>query len=677
MKTVAIAQARMGSTRVPGKVMRELDGIPVLQWTLDALSYAAGIDEVVLATSTEPADDIIEIYCKNHYIQFFRGSESDVLDRFYQCAKQYKADIVLRLTCDCPFLDSNVVSEVIRLRTMTNADYASNVHPPTYPDGLDVECFTFAALEAAHREAVRPSDRDCVTPFIVRNRSRFKAANLACPLPGLHRERWVLDTEADWQFCNEIMNRGGGNYLDILDILDQEPELRNINNETKGTLRNERLYDTLASEQLPPRTFERSQRIFQRAIQTIPFGAQTFSKSHLQYPQGRSPLFVSHGDGARVFDVDGNEYVDLVSALLPVVLGYRDPDVDDAIRRQLDSGISFSLATELEAELAEHLCRLIPCADMVKFGKTGTDVTTAAVRLARAYTDRDHILVGGYHGWADWSMSVSERNLGIPKHVRILSEKLAVGDKNKTYLQTELIPNEIAAIIVEPNSDPEYLSFLREHCTEFGIVLIFDEIITGFRWDMGGAQKLFGVTPDLATFGKSMANGMPISALVGRRDIMKLCEPPNNIFYSGTFFGETLSIAAAIATIKKMEECNVIGHLWNSGAIIEGLMAQAILKFKLSDVVKTGGEAPRISIDFNGRDDIPAEKIRSFFMAKMIQEGVLVATGNNISYAHKVDERKRIRTAYYNTFEAMAAALHDGSMRDVVVTKAQPVRAKA
>src|SRR5712671_457286 len=201
VRTIAICQARMGSTRLPGKVLANLNGKAVLQWTVDAVRKADGIDEVVVATSTLPADDVIARYCAMNRINCFRGSEADVLDRFYQCAIAYAAEVILRLTCDCPFLDPHVITEVVRLRALKEADYASNIDPPTYPDGLDVECFSFAALSAAWREATRPSDRDCVPQFISRNRHRFHAVNLTCPLPGLVKERWVLDTEDDYKFC--------------------------------------------------------------------------------------------------------------------------------------------------------------------------------------------------------------------------------------------------------------------------------------------------------------------------------------------------------------------------------------------------------------------------------------------------------------------------------------------
>ena len=354
MRTVAILQCRMGSTRLPGKVLAHLNGKPVMKWAYDAAKAADGIDEIVIATSSLPQDDAIARYCALNRMNCFRGSEADVLDRFYQCAIAYAAEIVLRLTGDCPFLDHNVITEVVRLRALKEADYASNIDPPTYPDGLDVECFTFSALSAARNEATRPSDRDCVPQYIVRNRHRFPAVNLTCPLPGLVKERWVLDTEDDYKFCihlaAHLKQDTPPTYLDILRILDIVPEIREHN---KSGIRNERFYEAIHTEELPPRRFDTSNRLLGRALERIPFGAQTFSKSHLQFPPGHAPLYVSHGDGARVFDVDGNDYVDLVNAILPVVLGYRDPDVDEAVRRQLDNGISFSLATELELELAD------------------------------------------------------------------------------------------------------------------------------------------------------------------------------------------------------------------------------------------------------------------------------------------------------------------------------------
>ena len=318
-----------------------------------------------------------------------------------------------------------------------------------------------------------------------------------------------------------------------------------------------------------------------------------------------------------MYDVDGNEYVDLVSALLPNVLGYRDTDVDLAIRRQLTRGISFSLPTILETELAERLVKHIPCAEMVRFGKNGTDATSAAVRLARAVTKRDRLILLGYHGWQDWYIGATTRNLGVPASVSALSHLAPYGDLQAIEDLFVRYPGEFAAVMLEPMNTvepaPGYLKGLKELVHRHGALLIFDEIITGFRWAIGGAQARYGVTPDLACFGKAMGNGMPISAVVGRADIMRVME---DIFYSGTFGGETLSLAAAIATIDKIDRDGVIDRLWATGA---ELMTQAIARIAavgLSEVVGLVGAAPWAILTFKDHINASKEAIKTLFSAR-------------------------------------------------------------
>jgi spore coat polysaccharide biosynthesis protein SpsF (cytidylyltransferase family) len=241
-KTVAICQARMGSTRLPGKVMKLLHGVPVISWVVDAATHALGVDSVVVATSMLDKDDVIAEWCEKNGIPVYRGSETDVLLRFAGAAFSFNADIIVRLTCDCPFLDPNVIGEVIQLRKMRDVEYATNTDPASYPDGLDVEVFTRAALESAHREAVRGTDRDTVTRYMVRNRHRFSAANLVCPLPALVGHRWVLDSPEDYEFLQKVAERLSNptkpvSYLEILKILDKEPWLKDINSKYS---RNER-----------------------------------------------------------------------------------------------------------------------------------------------------------------------------------------------------------------------------------------------------------------------------------------------------------------------------------------------------------------------------------------------------------------------------------------------------
>jgi glutamate-1-semialdehyde aminotransferase/spore coat polysaccharide biosynthesis protein SpsF (cytidylyltransferase family) len=647
MKVVAIIQARMGSTRLPGKVMMPLGGHPVLEWCVRACEKAPGVTETWVATSTLEADNVIADWCDDHGIFCWRGPESDVLARFMGCANATNGDVFLRLTGDCPFLDPQVIGEVVRLQWETGAYFCTNVSPRTYPDGLDVQAFTYRALAAADVEAKRQLDRDGVCTWIERNRFRFPAETLINPIPNMASERWVLDTEKDLQFCRSIVNAWGWkdgppSMLDILGILDANPEIRAIN---KDHVCNERYIDALAEEPIYARDYTNSQAQFARVKEIIPLAAQTFSKSYLQYPQP-SPLFLSHGQGGEVFDIDGNAYIDLVSALLPNVLGYRDPDVDQAIRRQLCSGISFSLATSLEEEVASELIRLIPCAEAVRFGKTGTDATTAAIRLARAFTGRDRVLIcGGYHGWADWSV---ERNLGVPEDIRRLTKRIQFGAIDGLNL------SNYAAVIVEPESHPEYLKHLRDWCDRHGTVLIFDEVITGFRFDLGGAQKLFGVTPDLATFGKAMANGMPLSAIVGRKDIMKRFEPPDNVFYSGTFFGETLSLSAGLATIRKLEREEIIPQLWRTGTHLS-LGANALIeKHGLKGLIRLSGKPSFVRVFFHN------DKIAALFRKEMVASGTLITASHNICAAHGPSEIKRILKSYDHALGVVSeAVLHD------------------
>lgn len=654
MKTIAICQARMGSTRFPGKVMKLLFGKSVIRWVYDAMRATPGVDEVIIATSTLAQDDTIAKYCEKFEISCFRGSESDVLDRFYQCALQYASshdDLILRITCDCPFIDPYVAGQVIELCKSTGASYASN--QPTWPDGLDVECFTFAALEAAWNEATRPSDRDCVTQFIIRNQTRFPAEYLVCPFPGAHKERWVLDTEKDFELCYGIAENWHHprppTYMDIIRILDARPELRKVN---AGAIRNERFYDGLAGEPAQERQFKLSNAFLAHATQKIPLGSQTFSKSHLFYPGGAAPLYVTHGDGARIFDVDGNDYVDLVGALHPIVLGYRDPDVDDAVRRQLNrAGMSFSLATSLEIDLADVLCDLIPCAEMVRFGKTGTDVTTAAVRLARVYTSAKHVLVGGYHGWADWSISTQEdKNFGIPTEIQDLTYAISPDNPQAIEEILDRLRGDIAAIVVEPTG--WNLGHLRNICDKNDIVLIFDEIQTGFRYTLGGAQKWYGVTPDLACFGKAMGNGMPISALVGRKEIMGRLAPPDVAFFSGTFFGDTLSIAAALATIEKLDKNDIISHNW-----VTGVKLIDEIRPLLPNCVQLHGPGCLTKIKFLHHQNATAPQLQALFTQEMAQQGVLALNAHALSYAHKEPEIRKIVSAYKHTIAVINECL--------------------
>lgn len=418
--------------------------------------------------------------------------------------------------------------------------------------------------------------------------------------------------------------------------------------------------------------FKKSQQFFARAKKIIPLVAQTFSKSYLQYVGGQSPLFIERGKGAYVWDLDGNRYADLINGLLSVVLGYQYPIVDKAIKSQLKKGISFSLSSPLESELAGLLIKHIPCAEMVRFGKNGSDVTAGAVRLARAVTGREHIALCGYHGWHDWSIGTTARNLGVPEATQKLSHVFKYNDIKSLEEIFEKNPGKIAAVIMEPMSyiepAPGFLAAVKETVHKHGALLIFDEIITGFRFSMGGAQKLFGVIPDLATFGKSMANGMPISALVGKKEYMEKCE---DIFYSFTFGGEALSLAAAIATIKEMEKKKVIKNLWEKGKYLQDKTNELLEKNGLSEFIKVKGKPCWQVFIFKPTEKYTDLEIKSYLQQEILQAGFLWYGQHNISFSHKKEDFDRLLKVYQRVFVELKDLINLGKLKESL--KGKPI----
>lgn len=633
MKNLAVIQARMASNRLPGKVLKQIGNKRAIGWAVNAALRTSGVDKVVVATSVNEENGVIEDWCKKQGVECFRGSEDDVLNRYCELIRIHEPESVLRLTADCPFLDSHVISDLVALHEAMGNTYTTNQWPPTWPDGLDCEIIKASALLEAEKEATSPTDRDTVTQYIWRNQSRWPASNLTCPLP-LEQERWVLDSPEDLQLMQIIAlafpAEWEPRWQDIWHLLNRNPELREIN---KNWWRNQRFFEAMTKEE-EPHKYTRSQAQLERASKVIPNASQTYSKSCLSFPP-TGPLFCSHGSGCYLFDIDGNRYVDLVASLLPNILGYADADVDYAIRNQLDRGISPSLATELETELAELMVGLIPCAEMVRFGKNGSDATTGAVRLARAFTGFDKVGIiqtgEGYHGWHDWAIAGTPRDVGVPGIVKSLTDRM---EPEIHSITEKLCRHRYAAIIIDPeNHDVTFLADLKKACAQVGAVLIFDEIRTGFRYDLGGYQKYTGVIPDLACFGKSMANGMPISAICGPKQLMEGLGRKDGTFWSGTFFGETLSLAAAIATIRKLRDYDVPTYLWKLGK-------QLMAEIKGNDTVKIGGLPPRPTITFTGDDT------RLRFMKCMADEGVLIINSMNICYAINDNEVDKIISAF-------------------------------
>lgn len=327
-----------------------------------------------------------------------------------------------------------------------------------------------------------------------------------------------------------------------------------------------------------------------------------------------------------------------MGALGPVVLGYADPITDNAIKKQLRDGIIFSQPHPLEVEVAELLTQIIPCAEMVRFAKNGSDATAGAIRIARAYTGKDIILYCGYHGAQDWYIVTTERNAGVPKVFKKLIYGFTYNDIKSLEKLFKRFYGKVAAVIMEPTyyhaPENNFLQRVKTLTHKNKAILIFDEIITGFRWSLGGAQKYFRVTPDLACFGKSMANGMPIACVVGRRRIMQKCE---NVFFSMTYGGECLSLAAAKAVILKLKNNpKILRHVWRMGTLLRDGMKKSVKKYGLEKYVEFLGFPPRFVLHFNTKKGKSWLQLKVLAQQYLIDQRVLtVPVYWNMTFAHK------------------------------------------
>ncbi|PXY35172.1 glutamate-1-semialdehyde 2,1-aminomutase [Prauserella sp. PE36] len=382
------------------------------------------------------------------------------------------------------------------------------------------------------------------------------------------------------------------------------------------------------------RTLPRSNVANERLHQLIPGGAHTYAKGDDQYPECLAPV-ISHGVGAHVWDVDGNRYIEYGAGLRSVSLGHAHPRVTEAARRELDRGSNFVRPGILELEAAERFLTTVPTADMVKFAKNGSDVTTAAVRLARAATGRQLVAICAdqpFFSTDDWFIGTTAMDAGIPARTRPLTVTFPYGDLAATEELLRRHDGQIACLMLEAASGqleppPGYLEGLRSLADTYGCVLIFDEMITGFRWSEAGAQGLYGVTPDLSTFGKALGNGFAVSALAGKRELMELGGlrgRGDRVFLLSTTHGaETHSLAAAMAVLQTYTEEGITARLHDLGERLAAGVREVAEGMGVGDHVLVRGRASNLvfaTLDEHGR---PSQQYRTLFLRQLVCGGVL------------------------------------------------------
>jgi glutamate-1-semialdehyde 2,1-aminomutase len=554
MKVVAIVQARMGSVRLPKKVMKRIAGRPLIELLLARLSRADELDEIVLATSEDPGNTCLVDHVAQLGYKIFRGCEGDVLERYVGAARGAKADIVVRITGDCPLVDPELVDEAIRRFRVAEVDYLSNTAPPTYPDGLDVEVLRFSALERASAETEKPHDREHVTPY-VRESGRFTVASM-CNDEDLSAWRWTVDEPADLEVATNVFAhfspRLHFGWREIAHLRRARPELFAAN------LR-------IASGE--GARMGSGQKLWKRAKGVIPGGNMLLSKRAEMFLPNRWPAYFSRAKGCQVSDLDGNEYIDMsIMGVGTNTLGYGHDEVDAAVCEVVAKGNMSTFNCPEEVYLLERLLELHPWADMGRLARSGGEANAIAVRIGRAASGRDKVAFCGYHGWHDWYLSanlVDGQNLaghllpglearGVPQALR--GTVYPFDYNNYEQLEALMNAHEIGVIKMEVsrNRDPEtgFLHRVRKLADAKGVVLIFDECTSGFRQTFGGVHKLYGVQPDMAVFGKALGNGYAITATIGRRNVM---EAAQSTFISSTFWTERIGPSAALKTLEVMD----------------------------------------------------------------------------------------------------------------------------
>jgi glutamate-1-semialdehyde 2,1-aminomutase len=566
VKTVAIVQARMGSTRLPNKVMKKINGVPMIELLLARLSQSKELDQILVATSIDPKNIPLVEHVKSLGFACEQGSENDVLERYVNAAKAHHADIVVRITGDCPLVDPALVDECVRRFRASSLDYFSNMNPPTYPDGLDIEVVTLAALNQAILESDKPFDHEHVTPYI-RESGRFDISGMR-HTEDLSDLRWTVDESADFEVINNVFTHFSPDihftWQQVLELQCSNPNLFAANTKI---IRNE------GAE------MGTGQKLWKRAKQVIPGGNMLLSKRAEMFLPDQWPAYFSKAKGCKVWDLDGNEFIDMsIMGIGTNTLGYGHPEVDAAVQNTITAGNMSTLNCPEEVYLAEKLVEIHPWADMVRLARSGGEANALAIRIARAASGKDKVAVCGYHGWHDWYLSANlgdDKGLdghllpglepnGVPRNLK--GTVFPFNYNNFAELEALVNSQDIGVIKMEVvrNMGPEdnFLHKIRKLATDRKIVLIFDECTSGFREAFGGLHKKYGIEPDMAMFGKALGNGYGITATIGRREIM---EAAQTTFISSTFWTERIGPTAALKTLEVMERVKSWETITNTG----------------------------------------------------------------------------------------------------------------
>lgn len=633
MRIIAVVQARMGSSRLPGKIMMPIGDLSIIEILLKRLSLSNLIDEIVLASSDTVEDIILTDSLSKKGFSCINGSENNVLSRYVKAAKEYEADIIVRITGDCPLIDAAIVDDAISTLLKDQLEYCTNTLPATFPDGLDVEVFTSKLLFEV--EALNSSDSDLEhVTAAMRVKKGLDFVNIENG-EDLSSLRWTVDELNDYKLVKEIFNffspRIDFSWLEVLDLYHSNPNFFSIND---NIARNEGI------------NMSKGQKLWRRAKGIIPGGNMLLSKRAEMFLPDNWPAYFSRSKGCKVWDLDDKEYIDMsIMGIGTNTLGYGNEEVDASVSEVILKGNMSTLNCPEEVYLAEELVKINPWSDMVKFARSGGEANAIAIRIARAASGKDNVAVCGYHGWHDW----------------YLSANLSSDDKLKDHLlpglSTKGVPNSLAntafpfkyndfeelerlvksqnigtiKMEVTRNEEPKdnFLHKVRKLADEHNVVLIFDECTSGFRETFGGMHKKYSVEPDLAMFGKTLGNGYAITAVVGKEVIMDAAQ---STFISSTFWTERIGPTAALKTLEVMKRIESWTKISETGLNVSKGWSQLAKDYDLNIKVFGISAMPMFYFESDKRLEY-----KTFLTQEMLKKGFLANTSFYSSISHTQD----------------------------------------
>ena len=646
-RVVAVVQARLGSKRFPKKVLSLVNDKIALEVLIARLKRAHTIHQIVLAIPVGSENDELLTIAKNLNIECVRGSENDVLDRFYLAAKSQSPDFVVRITADCPLIDPTTVDQVVNLCIQNKLKYAST--DETFPDGLDVEVANFQTLEEAWSTSSESYDREHVMPFVRKLAGEEKRT--ISSVVDHSQIRVTLDEPEDLVVIQGVCSYFGRidfTYEELSQLILDSPHIFFANSHL---IRNEGA------------TMTSGEKLWRRAKKVIPGGNMLLSKRTEQHLQKGWPSYFSRAKGCRVWDLDGNEFIDAgLFGIGTNILGFGHPKVDEAVMKVVQSGNMSTLNCPEEVYLAERLVAMHPWAGMVRLTRSGGEACAVAARIGRAFSGKSTVAFCGYHGWHDWYLAANLAEdaaldghllpglnpAGVPRGLAGSAKPFAYNDREALFKILE--EGDVGVIFMEvrrgSEPDPGFLEGVRALATQYGAVLIFDECTSGFRKTFGGLHLDYGVEPDIATFGKTLGNGYAINAIVGRTEVMQAAQ---DTFISSTFWTERIGPSAALATLEVMEAEDAPARINEIGLRVKDLWESIGREVGLN--VITAGVPSIGTYSIEGFDPIVA---KTYVTQEMLKRGFIAGNALYASIEHTDEILDRYRSNMLEVFRSIS-----------------------